>query len=228
MESLSPQKMAAGWERVKMDGASERKAFGQSFSEPMSLSSLQALVGGRARRVTLRGCIPRFIHEQQRVERFGRLLLIRRISGLFHACSDDCIGLVQNWPKHNILRFGIRRSFNLHIVSKAAHSHRRSSLRHLLPDPGYSKDRVIRLDKDNMVMHRFYIPLRRISKLHRPHGLQFDSFHAHQQRRVTSRLLYVPRRAHAKASVNNNTAIVPRSSPTYPCEAALRISTLHP
>jgi hypothetical protein len=85
----------------------------------MSLSSLQALVGERARRVTLRGCIPRFIHEQQRVERFGRLLLIRRISGLCHACSDSCIGLVQNWPKHNILRLGIRRSFNLHIVSKA-------------------------------------------------------------------------------------------------------------
>lgn len=40
----SPQKMAAGCERVKMKGASDCRVSGHSFAEPRSLSSLQESV----------------------------------------------------------------------------------------------------------------------------------------------------------------------------------------
>ena len=45
MASLSPQKMAAGCLRAKMDGASDCKVSGQSLAGPRSLSCLQALTG---------------------------------------------------------------------------------------------------------------------------------------------------------------------------------------
>ena len=44
MARSSPQKMAAGCERVKMKGASDCRVSGHSFADPRSLSSLQGSV----------------------------------------------------------------------------------------------------------------------------------------------------------------------------------------
>lgn len=65
------------------------------------------------------------------------------------------------------------------------------------------------------------------SKSYQPYGLRFDSFHA----RTTSchEVSFALRRAHAKAyRLGQQQDRQPRNPPTYPCEPALRISTLHP
>lgn len=118
-------------------------------------------------------------------------------------------------------RLGPRRSFNLHISRRYNDIVDRRYRRHRVQGQGDMprQGRLVRI----------YILLRRFQSCTNHMGRGFSpSMHMKTSRHELSSVL---RRAHARAftaSVNSKTAVSPSTSPTSPCEPALRISTLHP
>jgi hypothetical protein len=131
---------------------------------------------------------------------------------------------VQNWPKHTMSILGPRRSFNLHIARRYHDIVDRRCSQYVT---GFEKGQGDTLQQGRLEQNLYFAT--EDSKSYHPHGSRLLSFHAHEN--VVSRVVFCTATCTCQsltASVDSKTAVNPSTSPTSPCEVALRISTLHP